>query len=162
MPATYEPIATTTLANSTTTRVSFSSIPQTYTDLVLVIQGTNTLALHGVSTTYNGVESGPNYSATFLIGDGSSASAARNVDKPNNFLSALGTTQSNSILQIMNYTNTTTYKNTLCRVNAAGSTVRLVAGTFRQTAAITSIDCDMGAGFYGSGTTLTLYGIKAA
>jgi len=43
MPATYDCIATTTLT-STASSVVFSSIPQTYTDLVVVFVGKNTTA----------------------------------------------------------------------------------------------------------------------
>ena len=47
MPITYEPIATTTLT-TTTASVTFSSISGSYTDLILVINGT---ASAGVAAT---------------------------------------------------------------------------------------------------------------
>jgi len=74
--STYTPIATTTLG-STTASYTFSSIPSTYTDLVLVVIG----EAYFTSTNYinTGVQfnsdTGSNYAAHYLIGNGSSVSS---------------------------------------------------------------------------------------
>ena len=107
MPITYEPIATTTLT-TTTASVTFSSISGSYTDLILVINGT---ASAGVAATlqFNG-DTGNNYSQTNLYGDGSSAGSGAQTSIAFAPAGSLGTTQSNTIIQIMNYSNATTYK----------------------------------------------------
>ena len=162
MAITYEPIATTTLANATTLTVTFSSIPATYTDLVAVIAGTHTSALTGFTCDFNNVITGGLYSRTLLIGNGSAASSSRGSNGDTNFIGLLGTNQSNTIVHIMNYSNTTTYKTTLARANDAGNTVRAQVSLWRDTAAINRLDFTMGANYFGNGTIFTLYGIKAA
>ncbi len=162
MPITYEPIATTTLANATTLTVTFSSIPATYTDLVAVIAGTHTSALTGFTCDFNNVTGGGVYSRTVLIGNGSAASSSRDSSQDNLFAGLLGTGQSNTIINIMNYSNATTYKTLLSRMNDAGNTVRAQVGLWRDTAAINRIDFTMGSNYFGNGTTFTLYGIKSA
>jgi hypothetical protein len=72
---TYEAIATQTLGSAAAS-VTFSSIPGTYTDLVVVIAGTLTTGSDNVSFQLNG-DSGANYSVTVLTGDGSTASSGR-------------------------------------------------------------------------------------
>ena len=47
MPATYEPIATTTLG-SAATNITFSSIPATYTDLRLVLVARSDRAINSI------------------------------------------------------------------------------------------------------------------
>ncbi len=65
------------------------------------------------------------------------------------------------IQQYQNYSNTTTYKTVLSRCsNPTGGTLA-VAGLWRSTAAITSITLTPTAGNWLSGSTFTLYGIKA-
>ena len=162
MAITYEPIATTTLANATTLTVTFSSIPATYTDLVAVIAGTHTSALTGFTCNFNNVTTGGLYSRTVLIGNGSAASSARNTSQDEGLIGLLGTGQSNTIVHIMNYSNTTTYKTTLARANDAGNTVRAQVNLWRDTAAINRLDFTMGTNYFGNGTIFTLYGIKAA
>ena len=162
MAITYEPIATATLTNATTLTVTFSSIPATYTDLVAVIAGTHTSALTGFSCDFNNVTTGATYSSTNLIGNGSAASSGRTTSADNFFFGLLGTAQSNTIIQIMNYANTTTYKTALSRLNDAGNTVRAYVGLWRNTSAINRIDFTMGSNYFGNGTTFTIYGIKAA
>ena len=102
--ATYTPIATTTLGSATGS-YTFSSIPQTYTDLVVVAQATISVAAGSV-VQFNG-DTGNNYSYTYISGDGSSASSSRVTN--NNYIQT-GGFQSNGtngamITNILNYSN---------------------------------------------------------
>jgi hypothetical protein len=164
MPATYEPISTQTLGTAVAT-VTFSSIPQTYTDLVLVFAGSSsTLSTDSIDIQFNG-DTTTNYSNTFLSGNGSAASSGRNSNF-NYGVGALITSSEivNSTWQIFNYTNTTTFKTILARGNIAGALLRLNVVLWRKTPeAITSIllKNDTAQNF-AVGSTFTLYGIKAA
>jgi hypothetical protein len=167
MPATYEPIATTTLGSPQTT-VTFSSISSAYTDLILVFAGSPTAGNVGntISITFNS-DTGTNYSRTFLLGDGTSASSGRSSSvaayQPAGLFSNM-----NQIIQFQNYSNTTTFKTVIARSNIATSTVgnyvAATVGMWRSTAAINRIDFTTVAGtaVIDTGSTFTLYGIKAA
>ena len=157
MPATYEPIATNTLTG-TSTSVSFTSIPGTYTDLVLVANGSFS-AGSGIDTQFNS-DTGTNYSRTRVYGDGTSALSGRSTDATAISSGYFGTSQSVTTIQIMNYANTTTYKTLLARGSAASNQVVATVGLWRSTAAITSIT--LSGGTFASGSTFTLYGVKAA
>jgi len=157
MPITYEPIATTTLGTSASS-VTFSTIPGTYTDLVLVVNGTST-ATNGNEMQFNG-DTGNNYSFTLLYGTGSAAVSSRNSNISFAYAGRTNTNQSVSITQIMNYANTTTYKTVLTRASSNGDIVMANVSLWRSTSAITSL-VYAGATF-NSGTVFTLYGIKAA
>ena len=157
MAITYEPISTYTVG-SPQASYTMSSIPATYTDLVLIIQATTISANYNLR--FNG-DTGTNYSDTSLWGNGSSAASYRS---SNNTVIGLTYTSSGapiSRIQIQNYSNSTTYKTVLTRqddsVNATGGNV----GLWRNTAAINSITI-VSTGNIPTGTTLTLYGIKAA
>lgn len=160
MPVTYEPIATTTLG-SNTADVTFSSIPGTYTDLIAVARFT---FANSDSTNFrlNG-DSGSNYSGTRLYGDGTTAASNRYTNLSRiaiqNLAWASGI-QGLYIVQIMNYSNTTTHKTVLVRENQAGTEVATQVGLWRNTAAVTSIT--FSSINYQSGSMFTLYGIKAA
>jgi hypothetical protein len=160
MPATYEPIATTTISGTSTNSYTFSSIPSTYTDLVLVVNG-STVSASGVLSRLNG-DTGTNYSATFLYGDGTSAASIRNANET--FLSTgyFDAGNSNMIVHYMNYKNTTTNKTVLSRNNGPASGTSARVSLWRNTAAITSITVYGLTANFGNGTTLTLYGIAAA
>ena len=166
MPAgsTYEPIATTTLGSSTAT-VTFSSIPSTYTDIVLIINaGCSGAAEQDCLIRVNG-DSGGNYSATYLYGTGSSALSGRNATQTE---STAGypirpTLISTLILQFPNYSNTTTYKNWLGRANSADSMVYSHISLWRNTNAINTILLyPSNTVNFLAGSTFTLYGITAA
>jgi hypothetical protein len=157
MTATYEKIATTT-ASGGSTSVTLSSIPATYTDLVLVMAGSNS-ANSDLRMRFNG-DTGSNYSATVLFGDGSSASSFRESNQTS-FYGAFGSAQSNNIINIQNYANTTTYKTALTRANMPGVYVFEIAQLWRSTAAINSVTLFVTSGSYNSDVTFTLYGIKA-
>ena len=74
MPATYEPIATTTLASAQSS-ITFNSFSG-YTDLVLVSNWASANSTAFLNIQFNG-DTGNNYSETEIRGDGTSASSAR-------------------------------------------------------------------------------------
>jgi hypothetical protein len=164
MPSTYNKIEAKTLG-STASTVTFTSIPGTYTDLVLIISPIITTGSKDVCVQFNG-DTGTNYSNTILSGDGSTASSARLTGQVRIFLdyyAVVNTAQSNRVVNIMNYSNATTYKTVLSRANNAGAGTDAIIGLWRSTAAITSmvLNAQTG-GTFDVGSTFTLYGIKAA
>ena len=160
MAATYEPIATTTLG-SAQLNVTFSSIPSTYTDLILIIDG-QTASNSSINLFVNS-DSGSNYSSTLLIGNGSAASSTRTTSNTSALIGAFYTTSvGNCIAHFQNYSNTTTYKTILSRSNVAGTNTTARVSLWRNTAAISTIKLEGDAVNFSAGTTFTLYGIKAA
>jgi hypothetical protein len=168
--ATYVPIATQTLG-SDAANYSFTSISGSYTDLVLVAQVRGTSSTNqSFIVNYNG-DTGSNYSYTRMFGDGSSTVSDRVSN--NTQIDAGYFPGSNSTsgvfgicnLNIMNYSNSSTYKTTLYRWNDAGAANAYTAAEvalWRSTAAITSITVAMASGNLLAGSTFTLYGIKGA
>lgn len=160
MPSTYTPIATTTLS-SDTSNVTFSSISNSYTDLILIVNGG--LASQAAMVLQFNTDTGSNYSVTRMYGDGTTASSDRFSNQ--NYLD-LGFFQANlnnnSIIHLMNYSNTTTFKTVLNRWNSPAY-VTAVVGLWRNTSAINSIKIfNATAVNLKSGSTFTLYGVKSA
>jgi hypothetical protein len=165
--ATYSLIASTTGTGSSGT-ISFTSIPATFTDLVIV--GGSLVASTGnpnVGLTYNG-DTATNYSATILEGTGSSAQSARKTSVSQivegNNVSLGGTNPSTIIYQIMDYANTTTYKTVLIRNSELSTTypgTGATVGLWRSTAAINTVTLTLGGGNYSTTSTFKLYGILA-
>jgi hypothetical protein len=163
MATTYEPIATTTLTSSST-NVTFSNIPQTYTDLVVVINS------YCISATALDVawransDSGNNYSGTRLLSDSSPYTDRSSNTNVGNVV-AVWNDWSTVTAHFMNYSNTTTYKTALFRSAAKGFAVYAGVTFWRSTSAISSLSFIQPggqSGQYASGSTFTLYGIKAA
>jgi len=156
MPSTYTPIATHT-TTGTVSSYTFSSIPSTYTDAILVV------ADLGSDTSYKiniNSDTGSNYSSTFLYGDGSSATSGRGSSVT--AAPTVGRRPGNTIMQFQNYANTTTYKTFISRGNASNHMVIATVSLWRSTAAINSITVTPETGSFGSGVTFTLYGVKSA
>jgi hypothetical protein len=161
MAKTYEPIQTQTVGTAVAT-VTFSSIPQTYTDLILVFRGITTAATtENIYCTYNS-DSSSLYSWTRIVGDGSTASSARSSGQTYQIIADTDLNQMNSVTQIMNYSNTTTFKTAISRSNSSGLRASLYADLYRSTNAISSVTLTMSSGNFATGSTFTLYGIKAA
>jgi hypothetical protein len=164
MPAanTYTQIASTTTSGNATS-VTFSSIPATYTDLIIVFNGSAS-GTSGDLARFNS-DTGANYSSTFMRGDGSSAASGR-VPSATSINPGLtfGTSQSTYIMQIMNYANTTTYKTALYRSSsvATSSYVGAAVALWRSTAAINTINFFTSGTNYVNGSTFSLYGVTAA
>ena len=168
MPAgnTYEAIATQTLGSAAAS-VTFSSIPATYTDLVVVVSASPSTTVYMGYGELNG-DTGSNYSETLLYGTGSAAGSARETSRPNLYFGNWTTQNTTSsrvvyIINIMNYANTTTYKTLLSRASDSTTEVNAVVNLWRSTAAINSFRLYLGgAGNFVAGSTFSLYGIKAA
>ena len=161
MPKTYEPIATTTLGSAAAS-YTFSSIPSTYTDLVLIASIKYALSGEFSKLTFNG-DTASNYSSTYIIGNGSAASSGRSSSAAYIGVSYDANTETfTDIFNVQNYANSTTFKTVLNRHSVAGTRAEALVGLWRKTPeAINSLTMTS-SGNYAIGTTFTLYGIKAA
>lgn len=165
MPSTYTPIATSTVVGSATATITFSSIPSTYTDLILVLNGATAGSIRDAIVRFNS-DSGTNYSLTEIKGDGSSATSSRASNITSAFFgynSAITTAfESVNIMHIQNYSNTTTYKTAIARANTISRYVSATVNLWRSTSAINTVAVTISGGNYAAGSMLTLYGVKSA
>jgi hypothetical protein len=166
MPAssTMTPIVNITLTASAGS-VTFFSLPQTYTDLVLVASPCSTgtsqpdvyMQVNGTSSTYTRTRMGGNGSSTFTT----------NITGESNWVlgpmeQTVGSTT--NVCHFMNYSNTTTYKSMLNKSADAAIATQAMVQLWQSTAAITSIYLypEPAKGSFAAGSTFTLYGVKAA
>ena len=156
MAVTYAPIATSTVSGTSTSTVTFSSIPQTYTDIFYSIY-TPTIAGVNTNANFNG-DTGTNYSWTQFYSDGTTASTQRGTNTAY-MLSGISDGTAAITGHILNYTNTTTYKTLLAR-GGGNRYADIGINVWRSTAAITSVS--FVAGNWSSGSVITIYGILAA
>lgn len=170
MPATYEPIATTTLG-SAAANITFSSIPATYTDLrlVLVSRSTRSNTVDPLIVQFNG-DTASNYSYTNLRGTGSVATTGRASSQTSFVLKTVGDTTGANIfglqtVDVFSYAGSTN-KTVLVKSDwdyNGGGEVETEVALWRSTAAITSIlVASVVASNLAAGTRATLYGILKA
>jgi hypothetical protein len=172
---TYTAIATTTFTSATAS-YTFSSIPQTYSDLVLkaTVRSTTASTTSNLLCQVNG-QTGNYYDGYYLRTDGSSISAARynkfinpTYAAPIGVMLADSATANAYSIHTINwngYSQTNTNKTFLARSNATFVTngiTELVTNQYFATTAISSITLFPEAGNFAVGSTLTLYGIKVA
>lgn len=163
-----KPLGTYALINSTTlgssaSEVNFTSIPGTYTDLILVGRfSSTTLIFGGINIQFNS-DTGSNYSYTLIEGTGSAAASARASNASRMEMGYNGTNDSgqNMIVHIQDYSNSTTNKTSISRYNSAAGQVMSYVGLWRNTSAITSIRYYVSNQAFASGSTFKLYGITA-
>lgn len=162
---TYDLISEQVLA-SPASSVTFTSIPQTYKDLVLEVSNTKhsyagSSSVYDNAMRFNG-DTGQNYSTTNLQGDGTNALSGRDA---NAFSVATHWPMASSsvgilVFNIFNYTNTNMNKTVISRSNNASGIVGAYSSLWRSTAAINRIDIVVSGGYtISAGTTLRLYGI---
>ena len=169
MAATYTPIASITLG-ATAASVTFSSIPSTYTDLIVTGQIIGA-AQDNLVLRFNS-DTGSNYSHTTLWSNGSTVASLRRTNATYSYIIGEGLlpTAANTFasisININNYANTTTNKTLLARSgtnNATYPEISLLTGLWRSTAAITSVSLITPSGSYlATGSTFNLYGILGA
>jgi len=163
---TYVALDTRTLTSSAAA-VTFSSIPQTYTDLVIVSSqlyassGGDRYATFQVG---NGtVDTGSNYSWTYLDtytgGAGSGNNSSQTYSLHSYTSSIPTTTPMTCIMQIQNYSNTTTHKTMLHRFAADSAITGSYVTVWRSSSAINIITITAAGANFAAGTTFTVYGI---
>lgn len=165
MPATYEPIATTTLGSAAAT-ISFTSISGAYTDIRIVLVGTHETTVSTIRMQVNS-DTATNYSYTELVGDGATATSARGSTSSrincgnSNFNNTLPSLITVDWFSYAGSTNKSCLVTASLDRNGSGSVVRTV-GLWRSTSAITSVQLFPASGNFATGTTATLYGILKA
>ena len=156
---TYTPLATVTLAG-TASSVTFSSIPATYRDLVIVGAGLASTPT-GVITRFNG-DTGANYNQLVMFGDGGSANTSASSNTTSSQIGRFdNTTLANFVVQVMDYSATDKHKSYLSRYNSSAVLVAALAGRYASTSAITSLVLFPDAGTFSTGVTFNLYGIAS-
>ena len=167
MPAgtTYEAIDTTTLSSAAAS-VTFSNISGSYTDLVIVANIKGDTGNVGLNYQFNS-DTASNYSSTVLAGDGTSASSDRYSNQTSAFFTSnygAGTNDWVTVISnIQNYANTTTNKTILTRWSKGTGQLTAAVALWRKTPeAINTIKISALGVNFASGSTFTLYGIKAA
>ena len=176
MPSTYTLISSNVLSSSAAS-VTFSSIPSTYTDLVLRVSARNdaaTIWSNDIVLQLNGSGFSTSlFSNTELTGNGATASSARNSNGAGwngdgGRMDTAGNT-SNTFTSdewyISNYTgssNKVASRSNASEQNATTAYINASANLWRSTAAITSIwiGNDYGSGNFVSGSSFYLYGVK--
>lgn len=145
-------IATITLQQASST-VTFSGIPNTYRDLLLVVDG-------GVSTNQNCYiymnedTNSANYSKVEAGGDGSSAFGGASSSA---LWFTMTTSGANTIVEVLDYSVTDKHKSAVVRVNYT-TAVYMLAGRWASQNAVDSLRLNTSTGTFNSGTTFSLYG----
>lgn len=174
-PSSYESIATATGTGSSGS-ITFSSIPSTYTSLqIRLIDKATRTASFGSNDGYlrfNG-DTGSNYAYHYLIGDGSSASAAGGASQSTmriaridqSSYSGLSNIMAVGIIDIHDYASTT--KNKTVRYitgndtnNVGDGQVNLGSGLWASTSAVNQVEIYLSGTNFTASTVISLYGIK--
>jgi hypothetical protein len=166
MATTYEAIATVTVGSGGAANINFTSIPATYTDLAVLLCGRTDRAAIADSVAIRFNDSTTSYTQRTLTGDGSSAGSASetNIDARQSGDTATASTFGSATYYIPNYagsTNKSVSVDSVQENNATEAYMRLSAGLWSNTAAITKITLvSINAANFKQYTTATLYGIK--
>jgi hypothetical protein len=162
MPNTYKKIASVVVGSGGSSSISFTSIPQTYTDLKIVISG---------RTTYNGPtgqyisfnNSTENFTGRYLFSDNTTPASgvlSRYVGTISG--SATASVFNSTEIYITNYASSNNKSFSVENVsenNATYGGMNLITGLWSNSNAITSISIAPDNGSYPQHSTATLYGI---
>ena len=161
MANTFVAIATVTVGSGGASSIDFSSIPSTYTDLVVKLSlrgssGNNVLMSINSSTS--------NFSYRMLEGDGATAASYNNTTgRLLYILTTTANTFSNIEVYLPNYAGATNKSYSVDAVSEANATTAfadLTAGLWSNTSAITALGFTITGANFVQYSTATLYGIK--
>ena len=164
MATTYTLISSVTVGSGGAGTIVFSSIPSTYTDLVLKVAVMNSAAWIKFNTDTNTA----NYSARVLRGSGSAASSVTNAVWGYYLFSGYDSTSpifTSHDIYIPNYAGSNQKSVSIDSVTEANATTAyatLIAGLWSGTAAINQITVDGGGSNFAQHSTAYLYGISNA
>jgi hypothetical protein len=161
-------IQTVTVGSGGAANITFSNIPQTYTDLQILVSARtgNSSVTDGLIVTPNGSTTG--FSWRRLFGDGTGASSGSSTSNLEvgliNGATSTASTFANSSVYIPNYTGSTNKSfsgDSVSETNGTTSYQSFYATLWSNTAAITSLVLTTGSGQnFSQHTTATLYGIS--
>jgi hypothetical protein len=168
MPNTMTLISAVTVGSGGASSIDFTSIPGTYTDLLLKVSGRATINETGFSLQFNGNTSTSNYSYRTLKGSGAAASSSSETSlgyiggriDPSTYTANIF---NNYELYVPNYAGSAQKCVSVDSVNENNSNAAdsmIVAGLWNQTSAITSIKLYVVAGSLAQYSTAYLYGIN--
>lgn len=169
MANTFVKIADYTVTGATAASIDFTSIPNTYTDLLILTStrldnGTD----NGVRLQFNG-DTASNYSWRYIYGNGSTATSGSGATQTyafgaiSNRSTATASTFANCYTYIPNYTASTAKSVSLDGINennATAADAMLWASLWTGTAAISSIKLFPSVGNFVQYSTAYLYGIS--
>lgn len=169
-------IAYQVITGSTVTDFDFQNIPQTYQDLVVVVNARTTAAATSSAFYFTPIISNQPASPcsrTILSSDGVTASSSRNTGQDTIFAGTVPAASATSgifgsiKIDILNYANTSTFKTCLFRTaadrNGSGDTT-LGVGLVRGTNGVARINISTFSGsvYWAVGSTVELFGVKAS
>jgi hypothetical protein len=154
---------------SSQSSITFSSIPQTFTDLYLVfsLRGSLNNPQIGHFLTFNN-DSGANYSSRRLVGTGSAASSASESGSTSIYsgqapaVTSTGSTFGNTSIYIPNYTSSVAKSVSIEATRETNGTsifMAIIAGLWSGTAAINRLDLVCEVANWEAYSSATLYGI---
>jgi hypothetical protein len=149
--------------------IEFTSIPQSFTDLVLLVSGRGNSGSGStqLQIQFNGTGSSQ-YSDRTLGGSGSAAYTSSRTSQNVIFTTVIplasytANTFSNASIYIPNYTaavNKSVSTDGVLENNATAANLEIVAGLWANTAAITTINLQAGGTQFDTGSMVSLYGI---
>jgi hypothetical protein len=155
---TYDLLASTTLA-TTASSVTFSSIDQSYGDLILVASLIPShAAAYSVYCRFNS-DTGSNYPFVRMQGDGSSAASPSGTEDHID-IGLLGLSGSSiATLQVLDYSATDKHKTSLVRTTHSQYSVRAGAARWSNTSAVSSILVYPSGGLFIANDSFNLYGV---
>ena len=168
MAATYTLISSTTLATSAGT-VAFTSIPQTYTDLVFRVSARSTVT-GGIADTgyfFNGTD----FSNTQILANNTAATSTRTTGTDasgggvwSNRTNSSANTFSSSEIYWPNYRSTVSQPYSIFTVvennSATDNAILITSQLWQSTGALTGVTLFVGGGSFQAGSSFYLYGIK--
>ena len=162
---TYTQINSVTLAAASTS-VTFSSIPGTFRDLVIVAVGrSNTVSNLRLRFRFNNDATASAYTAVTMRGEGTSPGSSAPTANTSAYVgevAAISTEAAIWKLEIFDYAQTDKHKTALTRLSRGGGGTEAIANRWANTAAVTSINLfGNGSEPFAAGATFTLYGIEA-
>lgn len=147
--------------------ISITNIPQTYQDLILVLNGSMTGTAGSLVYEINGGGGGI-YSATWMNTTSTTGTSRYTAGGLHCIAGWSTSITANSpmlgISEFINYRNTSSFKTVISMGGSTGNTnhIETAVNLWRSTAAITSLLIyNNGGGFISAGSTVTIYGVKA-
>lgn len=174
MAVTYTPLATYTVNTTAVSNIDFQSISGSYTDLVVkaTIRSTSSSSTLDEFLYRANANSGNVYDGERLYSDSAGVYAARYQYVNTTYWGPLGYAASAGTVppleysyhQIdwMNYSNATTYKTCLSKTVFATKSSSIITNSYYATTAISNLTFYLALGNFDVGSTITIFGIKAA